>query len=156
MESCSVCMNPTLSAPIHAATAMLTATVTAMSMIDATTGLSAFLLFLKFFIFSFIPPFGIDEYVRREYAFKSYDLIHHILYVYNKTTRRKQKVEKRQQKSVNELLKRQFIKELEKKFCYLIAELGLLVEFLQWIDALTLGQTQLFDLNHSRTEGPVA
>jgi hypothetical protein len=63
MDSCSVCINPTLSAPIHAATAMLTATVTAMSMIDATTGLSAFLLFLKFFIFSFIPPFGINEYV---------------------------------------------------------------------------------------------
>ena len=88
MDSCSVCMKLTLRAPIHAATAMLTATVTAMSMIEATTGLSAFLLFLKFFIFSFIPPFGIDEYVRREYQFKSYDLIHNILYVYNKTTRR--------------------------------------------------------------------
>jgi hypothetical protein len=36
-------MNPTVKAPIHAATAMLTATVTAMSMIDATTGLKAFL-----------------------------------------------------------------------------------------------------------------
>jgi len=54
-------MNPTVRAPIHAATAMLTATVTAMSMIDATTGLRAFLLFLKFFIFSFIPPLGLTS-----------------------------------------------------------------------------------------------
>jgi hypothetical protein len=35
---------------------MLTATVTAMSMIDATTGLRAFLL-LSLFIFVSIPPF---------------------------------------------------------------------------------------------------
>jgi hypothetical protein len=55
----SVAMNPTVKAPIHAATAMLTATVTAMSMIDATTGLRAFLLFLKFFISLFIPPLGL-------------------------------------------------------------------------------------------------
>ena len=55
----SVPMNPTVRAPIHAATAMLTATVTAMSMIDATTGLRAFLLFLKFFISLFIPPLGL-------------------------------------------------------------------------------------------------
>jgi hypothetical protein len=57
--SSSVPMNPTVNAPIHAATAMLTATVTAMSMIDATTGLRAFLLFLKFFISLFIPPLGL-------------------------------------------------------------------------------------------------
>jgi len=50
-------MNPMVNAPIHAATAMLTATVTAMSMIDATTGLRAFLLF-NIFIFFFIPPSG--------------------------------------------------------------------------------------------------
>ena len=58
----SVDMNPTVSAPIHAATAMLTATVTAMSMIDATTGLSAFaffLIFLKVFISLSIPPLGL-------------------------------------------------------------------------------------------------
>ena len=87
--SSSVPMNPTVSAPIHAATAMLTATVTAMSMIEATTGLSAlvfFLIFLSVFIFSFIPPFGIDDYVRRDYPFKSYDLIRSISYAYNKTT----------------------------------------------------------------------
>jgi hypothetical protein len=36
---------------------MLTATVTAISMIDATTGLRAFLL-LNIFIFFFIPPLG--------------------------------------------------------------------------------------------------
>ena len=79
--SSSVPMNPTVSAPIHAATAMLTATVTAMSMIDATTGLKALLLFLKFFIFSFYTSFGIDEYVREGIRFKSYDLIHNIIYV---------------------------------------------------------------------------
>jgi hypothetical protein len=58
--------------------------VTAMSMIDATTGLRAFaffLIFLSVFIFSFIPPFGINEYVRLNYPFKSYDLLHHIRYV---------------------------------------------------------------------------
>jgi hypothetical protein len=55
-------MNPTVRAPIHAATAMLTATVTAMSMIDATTGLRAFaffLIFLSVFISLFIPPLGL-------------------------------------------------------------------------------------------------
>ncbi len=58
-ETCSVCMNPVLSEPIHTATAMLTATVTAMSMIDATTGLRAFAffrIFLRVFIFVFFPP----------------------------------------------------------------------------------------------------
>jgi hypothetical protein len=50
-----VFVNPIVSAPIHAATAMLTATVTAMSMIEATTGLRAFLLF-NIFIFLSIPP----------------------------------------------------------------------------------------------------
>ena len=49
-------MNPIVRAPIHAATAMLTATVTAMSMMDATTGLRAFLLF-SIFIFFHIPPY---------------------------------------------------------------------------------------------------
>jgi len=50
--SCSpLPMNENDSAPIHAATAMLTATVTAMSMIDATTGLRAFLLFNIFIFF---------------------------------------------------------------------------------------------------------
>jgi hypothetical protein len=56
---------------------MLTATVTAMSMIEATTGLRAFLL-LNIFIFFHIPPFRVSEYVSRSYAFKSYDSIHHI------------------------------------------------------------------------------
>jgi hypothetical protein len=37
---------------------MLTATVTAMSMIEATTGLRAFLL-LSIFIFVLIPPLGL-------------------------------------------------------------------------------------------------
>ena len=54
--SCSVAMKLNVRAPIHAATAMLTATVTAMSMIEATTGLRAFLL-LNIFIFCLIPPF---------------------------------------------------------------------------------------------------
>ena len=74
-------MNPIVNAPIHAATAMLTATVTAMSMIEATTGLSALLLFLWFFIFLFYPSFGINEYVSGDSSFKSYDLIHNIIYV---------------------------------------------------------------------------
>jgi hypothetical protein len=51
-------MNPIVRAPIHAATAMLTATVTAISMIDATTGLRAFLHF-NIFIFLYIPPSGL-------------------------------------------------------------------------------------------------
>jgi len=40
--------------PIHAATTTLTATVTAMSMIDATTGLSAFEFFFIFLRYVFI------------------------------------------------------------------------------------------------------
>jgi hypothetical protein len=44
-------INPIVSAPIHAATTTLTATVTAMSMIVAITGLSAFALFLNFLKF---------------------------------------------------------------------------------------------------------
>ena len=51
-----VSMNPMVSEPIHAATAMETATVTAMSMMAATTGLRAFLLFRSFFIFFYFPP----------------------------------------------------------------------------------------------------
>ena len=62
-------MNPTVKAPIHAATAILTATVTAMSMIDATTGLKAFaffLIFLKVFISLSIPPLGLMSMVERQ------------------------------------------------------------------------------------------
>jgi len=54
--SSSVLMNVKVSAPIHAATAMLTATVTAISMMAATTGLRAFLLLTIFHIFYTIPP----------------------------------------------------------------------------------------------------
>ena len=61
---CSVAMKLKVSAPIHAATAMLTATVTAMSMIEATTGLRAFLL-LNIFILLFIPPSGVIVYFSR-------------------------------------------------------------------------------------------
>jgi hypothetical protein len=50
-----VSMYPMVSEPIHAATAMETATVTAMSMMAATTGLRAFLLFRSFFIFGSFP-----------------------------------------------------------------------------------------------------
>jgi hypothetical protein len=57
--NCSVPMNPTLTAPIHTAPAMLVATVTVMSMIDATMVLRAFLLLLNFFIFSFVHPWGL-------------------------------------------------------------------------------------------------
>jgi len=48
---CSVSMNPIVKAPIQDATAMLTATVTAMRMIEATTGLRALLLRMKFFMY---------------------------------------------------------------------------------------------------------
>jgi hypothetical protein len=84
MLICSVAVNENVRAPIHAATAMLTATVTAMSMIDATTGLRAFLLLL--FIFLFIPPFGISMYGRGSARFKSYDSLHKIHYLYNTNT----------------------------------------------------------------------
>ena len=59
---CSVAVKLKVKAPIHAATAMLTATVTAISMIEATTGLRAFLQRFNF-IFFLIPPFGVIEYV---------------------------------------------------------------------------------------------
>ncbi len=59
--SSSVFMKVKVSAPIQAATAMETATVTAISMIAATTGLKAFLLFRSFFIFGFIPPFRVHK-----------------------------------------------------------------------------------------------
>ena len=52
-----VSMNPMVSDPIHAATAMETATVTAMSMMAAITGLIAFLLFRSFLIFGYFPPY---------------------------------------------------------------------------------------------------
>ena len=76
MLTCSVAVKENVSAPIHAATAMLTATVTAIRMIDATTGLRAFLLLV--FIFLFIPPFGTGMYGRGSDRFKSYDSLHHI------------------------------------------------------------------------------
>ena len=50
IETSSVLMKPTVRVPIHAATAMLTATV--MSMIDAITGLRAFLFCLFMGIFT--------------------------------------------------------------------------------------------------------
>ena len=78
--SSSVAVKLKVSAPIHAATAMLTATVTAMRMIDATTGLRAFLLFNIFMLF-FIPPFGVVWYVSGMTRFKSYDSRHHIRHV---------------------------------------------------------------------------
>ena len=87
---CSVAMKLKVSAPIHAATAMLTATVTAMSMIEATTGLRAFLL-LNIFILLFIPPSGVTVYFSRSYAFKSYDSRHKITYVYDKNTQTSRK-----------------------------------------------------------------
>jgi len=52
-------MNVNVNAPIQAATAMLTATVTAIKIIAATTGLNAFLLLNNFHIFYTIPPLGV-------------------------------------------------------------------------------------------------
>jgi len=64
MEACSeLPMNPMVNAPIHAATTTLTATVTAMSMMVAITGLSAFALFLNFLKFKFFfYPLWVTEY----------------------------------------------------------------------------------------------
>jgi hypothetical protein len=50
-------MRVNVKAPIHAATAIETATVTAIKIIAATTGLSAFLLLNNLFILVTIPPF---------------------------------------------------------------------------------------------------
>ena len=74
--SSSVFMKVKVSAPIQAATAMETATVTAISMIAATTGLKAFLLFRSFFIFGFIPPFRVHKRDNTLSRSKSYDLRH--------------------------------------------------------------------------------
>jgi hypothetical protein len=51
-------MNPIVMPPIHAATATLTATVTAMRIIEATTGLRALAFFFNFLkvLFNFFPP----------------------------------------------------------------------------------------------------
>jgi len=76
--SSSVLMNVNVKAPIHAATAMLTATVTAISMIAATTGLRAFLLLHIFHIFCTIPPLGVHVEHSAARRFKSYVLRHHI------------------------------------------------------------------------------
>jgi hypothetical protein len=64
---------------------MLTATVTAMSMIEATTGLKAFLL-LNVFIFLFFPPCGVVKLCSTNYPFKSYDSLHKIRRLCNKNT----------------------------------------------------------------------
>lgn len=72
----SVFMNVNVRAPIHAATAIETATVTAIKIIAATTGLSAFLLLNNFLILDTIPPFQFHYENRGIYRFKSYDLLH--------------------------------------------------------------------------------
>jgi len=54
-------MKVKVSAPIHAATAIETATVTAIKIIAATTGLNAFFPFQILFIFVFIPPSGVSQ-----------------------------------------------------------------------------------------------
>lgn len=76
--SSSVFMKVKVNAPIQAATAMETATVTAISIIAATTGLKAFLLFRSLFIFGFIPPSRVHKTDNTVSRFKSYDLRHHI------------------------------------------------------------------------------
>ncbi len=59
IDTCSALpINPMVVPPIHAATTTLTATVTAMSIIDATTGLRAFEFFLTFLtIFKILNSF---------------------------------------------------------------------------------------------------
>lgn len=66
MDTCSVAVKLNVSAPIHAATAMDTATVTAMSMMAATTGLSAFLLLKSFLILVCIPPYLSSQESKRQ------------------------------------------------------------------------------------------
>ena len=53
IRSCSVEVKPKVRAPVHAPTAMLRATATAISMIDATTGLRAFRLLVLILLFPF-------------------------------------------------------------------------------------------------------
>jgi hypothetical protein len=81
-------MNPIVNAPIHAATTTLTATVTAMSMIVAITGLSAFAFFLNFLNFNLflLPSFGFLNIRSAQNLNKYYDLIHNIIDMLNKKT----------------------------------------------------------------------
>ena len=84
-------MNPMVSAPIHAATTTLTATVTAMSMIVAITGLRAFAFFLNFLnflnsSFIFYTPFWFAESISGFCLNKYYDLINNIIYPSNTNT----------------------------------------------------------------------
>jgi ABC-type transport system involved in cytochrome bd biosynthesis fused ATPase/permease subunit len=58
-------MKLNVNAPIHAATAMLTATVTAMRMIEATTGLRAFLLLVIFILFLSLL-FGVTTHLEED------------------------------------------------------------------------------------------
>jgi hypothetical protein len=59
IDTCSALpMNPMVIPPIHAATTTLTATVTAIKMIDAITGLRAFEFFLNFlYVFILVLTF---------------------------------------------------------------------------------------------------
>jgi hypothetical protein len=67
-------MNPTVSVPIHAATAMLTATVIAIRIIDAITGLRAFLHRLNIRIFT-SSVFQLERAVIDPISYIYYDLI---------------------------------------------------------------------------------
>ena len=78
-------MNEKVRAPIHAATAMLTATVTAIRIIEATTGLRAFLLLKISILFSSLP---LGPYSMGKAVFNSYDLLHHRPRTYNKRSAR--------------------------------------------------------------------
>jgi hypothetical protein len=75
MLNWSVLVNEKVNAPIHAATAIDTATVTATSMMDAITGLSAFLLLNSIFILGCTPR--VDKNDKVGLTFKSYELRHH-------------------------------------------------------------------------------
>ncbi len=89
-------MSPMDIPPIHAATTTLTATVTAIKMIDATTGLNAFeffFIFLRYvFIFSFYLLVGLLCYCQI-LPFKSYVLLNTIENMFNRTTNKTEKKE---------------------------------------------------------------
>ena len=130
--SSSVFMKVNVSAPIQAATAIETATVTAISMIAATTGLKAFLLFRSFFIFGFFPPCRVHKRDNAVSRFKSYDLRHYI------SKKKISDLTASQSRLPGRLL--YLSEQLQKELSYLLTELGFHIIFLQRIDGHTLGQ----------------
>jgi hypothetical protein len=79
IDTCSALpMNPIVIPPIHAATTTLTATVTAIKMIEAITGLRPFEFFFIFlmYVFIFFFPFYSVIGSCRKVSFKYCVLLH--------------------------------------------------------------------------------